>query len=157
ALLGGFYRAGLESPHWRRPHAALGCVAGAERLLGGLDAHPAAAALIGPTRLAVRYAGTRACGTPPDDDEGGGEHRHEERHPAGQRSHHDSHCAGRPPKKALGERMSDRDVVQSAPKQEPCRASIGKLPVASTGPQVFRREPRLGVRWGCAWLSAAST
>src|SRR5262249_41610998 len=50
ALLGGFYRAGLESPHWRRPHAALGCVAGAERLLGGLDAHPAAAALIGPTR-----------------------------------------------------------------------------------------------------------
>src|SRR5262249_53549034 len=83
ALVGGFYRSGLESRHWRRPHAALGCVAGAERLLGGLDAHPAAAALIGPTRLAVRYAGTRACGTPPDDDEGGGEHRHEERHPAG--------------------------------------------------------------------------
>src|SRR5262249_5525553 len=28
--------------------------------------------------------------TPPDEDEGGGEHRHEERHPAGQRSRHDS-------------------------------------------------------------------
>src|SRR5262249_58942712 len=63
-----------------------GGAARAERLLGLLDAYPAAAALIGPTRLAVRYAGTSACGTPPDDDESGGEHRHEERHPAGQRS-----------------------------------------------------------------------
>src|SRR5262245_57632094 len=90
ALRGGFYRAGVESPHWRRRHAALVCVAGAERLLGGLAAHPAAAARIGPTRLAIRYARTRACGTPPDDDEGGGEHRHEERHPAGPRSLHES-------------------------------------------------------------------
>src|SRR5262249_49144800 len=47
-----------------------GGAARAERLLASLDAYPAAAALIGPTRLAVRYAGTRACGTPPDDDEG---------------------------------------------------------------------------------------
>src|SRR4029453_12203870 len=122
ALRGGFYRAGVESPHWRRLHAALDCgaadvggpaaaaglregaratvegaaaavgnhpavralggacgggAARAERLLAWLDAYPGAAALIGPTRLAVRYAGARACDTPPDDDEGSGEHRDE--------------------------------------------------------------------------------
>src|SRR5262249_54011178 len=96
------------------------------------------------TRLAVRDAGTRARGTPPDDDEGGGEHRHEERHPAGPRSLHDFPLYWAASQKGAGERMSDREVVQSAPKHEPCRASMWKLPVASTGPQVFRREPRMG-------------
>src|SRR5262245_10811181 len=56
ALRGGFYRAGVESPHWRRLQAARHCVAGAERVLAGagLDAYRVAAFLIGPTRLAVR-------------------------------------------------------------------------------------------------------
>jgi len=54
-----------------------GGAARAEKLLARLDAYPAAATLIGPTRLAVTYARAGACDTPPDDDERGGEHRHE--------------------------------------------------------------------------------
>src|SRR5262249_28741552 len=82
-----------------------GRAARAERLLACLDAYPAAAAgVIGPTRLALRYAGSRPCDTPPDDDERGGEHRHEEQDRAGPGSFHAGLlCWGSPPGGTLRE------------------------------------------------------
>src|SRR5262249_28658062 len=82
ATVGGAAAAVGNRPAVRAHGGACGGgAARAGRLLASRDAYPAAAAgAIGPTRLALRYAGrTCACDTPSDDDERGGEHRHEER------------------------------------------------------------------------------
>jgi hypothetical protein len=55
ALCGGFYRAGVESPHWRRLHAALDCAAHREPRLPRTGAGPRVALV--DDRLAARFGG----------------------------------------------------------------------------------------------------